>query len=148
MSCKCQYLYVQEEYYSLISRINKNNDYNIKNIILYMNNISSDCKINMYDEVNIMKLMNYKELLNSYADLQRAKLIIDSKGFYFEKAIDKYNEYKNLEVKESILNMLIDKTKAKPFSYKKLLKEYSTDSIEYKVLLVIGELVILTQRLL
>lgn len=101
----------------------------------------SDYKINMYDEVIIMKLMKYKELLNSFLDSPRAKQIVDSKEFYFEKAIDKYNEYINLEVNESILHILIDKTKAKPFSYKKLLKEYSIDSIEYKILLVIGELV-------
>lgn len=88
-----------------------------------------------------MELMKYKEQLHSFSDMPKAKLIIESEEFYFEKAIDKYNEYINLDVEKSVLYMLIDKAKAKPFSYKKLLKEYNIDSIEYKALLVIGELI-------
>ena len=88
-----------------------------------------------------MNLIKYKEQLLSFLDVPKVKRIRKSEEFYFEKAIDKYNEYINLEINKSILNILINKTKSKPFSYKKLLKEYNIDSIEHKVLLIIGELI-------
>lgn len=88
-----------------------------------------------------MNLMNYKERLLGTLDIPRVKRIRESEELYFGKAIDKYNEYINLVVNDSILNMLIEKSKDKPFSYKRLLKEYNISSIEHKVLLVIGELV-------
>ncbi|MBU5227055.1 hypothetical protein KQI36_10430 [Clostridium senegalense] len=42
-----------------------------------------------------MELMKYKEQLCSFLDMPRAKLIIESEEFYFEKAIDKYILSKN-----------------------------------------------------
>ena len=88
-----------------------------------------------------MSVTQYKEQLFSFLDVPRVKLIQESEEFYFQKAIDKYNEYINLEVDSSTLNTLIDKSKAKPFSYKRLLKEYSQETIEHEILLLIGELV-------
>lgn len=37
-----------------------------------------------------MELMKYKEQLCSFLEMPRAKRIIESEEFYFEKAIDKF----------------------------------------------------------
>ncbi len=74
------------------------------------------------------------------------KEIIDCEEFYFKKAIDKYNEFMNLpKLGESITNELISKVKglslANNFNYMNFLNEFKQDSLEYKVLLCLGELV-------
>lgn len=88
-----------------------------------------------------MNLEEYKDLFQSVLNLPMVKKVKESEEFCFQKAIEKYNEYLNLEVEEAILYELVEKSKQKPFSYKKLLKEYDVESIEHKVLLAIGELV-------
>lgn len=88
-----------------------------------------------------MDLMKYKELLFSTLDIPEVKQIIESEEFCFAKAVEKYNEYINFEVNELIINELINKTQVKPFSFAALLNQYDEESIEYKILLLIGELV-------
>lgn len=65
-----------------------------------------------------MSVTQYKQQLFSFLQVPRVKLIQESGKFYFQKAIDKYNEYINLKIDLSTLNTLIDKSKAKSFSYK------------------------------
>lgn len=86
-------------------------------------------------------IQKYKDRFQSVLNEPIVKKILESEEFYFEKAIDKYNEYIDLEVEESVINNLINKTKEKPFSYKKLLNQYSMESIEGKTLKIIGELI-------
>ena len=86
-------------------------------------------------------IQKYKDRFQSVLNEPIVKIILESEEFYFEKAIDKYNEYIDLEVEESVINNLINKTKEKPFSYKKLLNQYSMESIEGKTLKIIGELI-------
>ena len=74
------------------------------------------------------------------------KDIINCEEFYFEKAINKYNEFMSLlKLGEKVTEELIIKVKelraANNFNYINFIKEFDINSNEYKVLLCIGELV-------
>lgn len=74
------------------------------------------------------------------------KEIIESKDFYFQRAIDKYNELIKLpklgeEVTSGIINKVNELKNSNSFNYIKFLNEYNVDTIEYKVLFCIGELI-------
>lgn len=79
----------------------------------------------------------FQELLND----PKIKHIMESNEFYFQKVVDKYNEYISLATEPDILNLLIEKTKEKPFSFKNLLDSYNAASEEGKIIKVIGELI-------
>lgn len=69
------------------------------------------------------------------------KEVLECDDYYFQKALDKYEEFKKMKVKDYILDELIATAREAPFSYEKLLNTYRQDTPEYKVLRVIGELV-------
>jgi len=75
------------------------------------------------------------------ANSSEIKEVMESDEYYFQKALDKYEEFKKLDVKDAILDDLITRTKETPFSYAKLLTAYGDNTPEYIVLRVIGELV-------
>lgn len=79
--------------------------------------------------------------LRNAAENSKIKAIIECEDYYFQKALDKYEEYKNLDVDEALINALIGQTEAKPFSYEKLLGSYNQGTKEKKTLRVIGELI-------
>lgn len=87
-----------------------------------------------------------KDKLLASLKLESVKDIIEFKDFYFQKAIEKYNELMNLpKLGEEVSNQLINTVKelriANNFNYMNFLKEFEEDTIEYKVLFCIGELV-------
>ena len=65
-------------------------------------------------------LQAHKDKFQALLNKPKLKQITGSKEHYFQKAVDKYNEYINLEVKETVLTDLIDKTKEKPFSWENI----------------------------
>lgn len=81
------------------------------------------------------------EDLRNAAESSNIKAIIECEDYYFQKALDKYEEYKNLNVDDSVLNDLINQSEAKPFSYEKLLNNYSQGTKEQETLRIIGELI-------
>lgn len=74
------------------------------------------------------------------------KQIINSEEFYFEKAINKYNEFMSLiklgkKVTEELINKVKELRAANNFNYMNFINEFDIKSNEYKVLLCLGELV-------
>lgn len=84
---------------------------------------------------------DYLEEIREAAESANIKSIINSEEYYFQKALDKYNEFKQLIVEDTILDNLIAQSNEKPFSYEKLLEKSQLNMQEYKVLIIIGELV-------
>ena len=79
--------------------------------------------------------------LRNVAENSKVKAIIESEDYFFQKALDKYEEYKKLDVDKALLNALIDQTETKPFSFEKLLGSYNQGTKERETLRVIGELI-------
>lgn len=74
------------------------------------------------------------------------KDVLESEEFYFQKALDKYNELMNLqkldnETVDNIIETVRDLTKNNCFDFMKLMNDFNEDSLEYKTLKTIGELV-------
>lgn len=74
------------------------------------------------------------------------KDVLKSEEFYFQKALDKYNELMNLqklddETADDIIEIVRDLTKNKCFDFMKLMNRFNEDSLEYKTLKNIGELI-------
>lgn len=88
-----------------------------------------------------INVQEYKAQLQALLNDPKIKQILESKDFYFQKALDKYNDYINLKVDESILDNLINQTKVKPFSFKEMLNNYSPGTTERKTLQIVGELI-------
>ncbi|MCW6088162.1 hypothetical protein [Clostridium sporogenes] len=84
---------------------------------------------------------NHADELREVAESDEIKAVIESEEYYFQKAIDKYIQYKEINVSEDILKQLIEQAETKPFSYEKWLSSYSKETKEYKMLKIIGELV-------
>lgn len=82
-----------------------------------------------------------KEKLVAAAKDEKAVAIIQSEEFYFQKAIDKFEELKKIVIEKEIIEELINQTKVKPFSFEKLLSNYDTESSQYNALKVIGEFI-------
>lgn len=81
-----------EEYISLLNEYNET----IKNIDIYINNLSNKCNI-LYDNVNINKICsNYQEMYEKLINIY----ITDIKTY--NNNIKKYNEYKNDTIEEFI----------------------------------------------
>lgn len=83
----------------------------------------------------------HRDELRKATESGRAKAIIESEDFYFQKALDKYEEYKKLDVDDTLLSVLIAQTDVKPFSYERMLNGYRQGTKEREVLRVIGELI-------
>ena len=74
------------------------------------------------------------------------KDVLESEEFYFQKALDKYNDLMNLqklddETVDSIIKTVRDLTKNNCFDFMKLMNGFNEDSLEHKTLRIIGELV-------
>lgn len=74
------------------------------------------------------------------------KKIIDSEDFFLQKGVDKYNEFMSLEQLsneqyEGIRNKIKEKTNESNFDFRELINEYEKNLLEYKTLVVLGELV-------
>jgi hypothetical protein len=87
-----------------------------------------------------------KEQILPSLETESIKDIRDSKDFYFQKAIDKYNDFMALpKLGEELTNQLIDKVNElraeNNFNFMKFLQSFAEDSIEYKVLFCLGELI-------
>lgn len=81
-----------KEYISLLNEYNET----IKNIDIYINNLSNKCNI-LYDNVNINKICsNYQEMYEKLINIY----ITDIKTY--NNNIKKYNEYKNDTIEEFI----------------------------------------------
>ena len=83
----------------------------------------------------------HADQLKKAAETDKVKAIRESEEYYFQKARDKYGEYLQLNADQAVLDSLIDQTDKKPFSFERLLTSYDQDSIEYKTLKIIGELI-------
>lgn len=87
-----------------------------------------------------------KEKLLKVLEQENIKKIMESEEFYFQKALDKYNEFMQLakldeDSTEKLINRVVELGKSNSFSHQKLLEEFNEDSNEYKLLYKIGELV-------
>lgn len=84
---------------------------------------------------------DYADKLREVANSSKIKSIIESDEYYFQKALNKYDEFKQITIDVAVVNDLIAQTKETPFSYEKLLNKYQTNTQEHQVLNVIGELI-------
>jgi hypothetical protein len=87
-----------------------------------------------------------KEKFLKVLELDSIKQIRESEEFYFQKAVDKYNEFMGIprlenEAAEKLLNRIIELRDSNSFSNLGLLKEFDENSLEYKLLYKIAELV-------
>ena len=74
------------------------------------------------------------------------KNVVYSEDFYFEKAVDKYNELMNLEQLaneevDNIIENIKELTKNNSFDFIKFMNGFNEDSLEYKTLKTVGELI-------
>lgn len=87
-----------------------------------------------------------KEKLLKVLEQENIKKITESEEFYFQKALDKYNEFMQFtklgqDLTEKLINKVVELEKSNSFKYQKLLEEFNEDSNEYKLLYKIGELI-------
>lgn len=87
-----------------------------------------------------------KEKLLRTLEIEAINEIIESEQFYFQKALDKYEDFMKMpnldgEAAEKLLNRIIQLRDSNSFSNLSLLNEYEKESLEYKLLYVIAELV-------
>ncbi|MDR1689730.1 MAG: AAA family ATPase [Clostridiales bacterium] len=84
---------------------------------------------------------DHKEELLKARELPYIKELAESKDFYYQKAKDKFEEFLRFDVTKTDIDGLIAFTAKPKFSFKKWLNSYNTDSAEYKLLLIIGQMV-------
>jgi hypothetical protein len=98
-----------------------------------------------YEGRSFMKT-EVKEKLIMALEQGNIKQIMESEDFYFQKAVDKYNEMMQLpklseDVTERLVKRVEELRNTNSFSHQSLLKEFDDKSPEYELLFKIGELV-------
>lgn len=83
----------------------------------------------------------FNEKLKVAMEDPKIKMIVDSEEFYFQKAMDKFLEFKEFDAHNIDISKLIDNTKVTPFSFSDMLISFQQSSDEYKLLTVIGKLI-------
>ena len=83
----------------------------------------------------------HASVLMDAANKSEIKEILDCDDYYFQKALDKYDEFRYMEISQDILNELTTKAQETPFRFETLLTAYREDTVEYKILRVMGELI-------
>jgi len=83
----------------------------------------------------------YNTELHKALELPGIKQIAEQEEFYYQKAKDKFDEFLIFDVADISLPTLIEATKQRPFSFEKWLNSYDKNSNEYKLLLLIGQLI-------
>jgi MoxR-like ATPase len=83
----------------------------------------------------------HASVLMDAANKSEIKAILDCDDYYFQKALDKYDEFRYMEISEDILDELTAKAQETPFRFETLLTAYREDTMEYKILRVMGELI-------
>ena len=86
-------------------------------------------------------MFRYKDKLYATLQVPEIKNIAEMKDFYFQKAKDKFEELQETDTVNINLPALIKATKQSPFSFETWLNSYSNDSAEYKLLLLIGQII-------
>lgn len=84
---------------------------------------------------------DYKNELLAASELPHIKKLVEADEFYFQKAKDRFDEFQQIDISGIDLSSLIEVTKQPKFSFKKMLDSYRDESTEYKLLLIIGQLV-------
>jgi len=84
---------------------------------------------------------DYKDALLAAFALPHIKELANSDVFYFQKAKDKFDEFMRFDVSTIDLPALIAHTSKPSFSFYNWLNSYNADSDEYKLLLLIGQVV-------
>lgn len=87
-----------------------------------------------------------KNKMLSVLDNHEIKEIIELEDFYFQKAIDKYDELMKMpklenNITEKIINKIKNLSNNNSFSHLSLMNEFEEHSLEYKTLYKIGELI-------
>jgi len=81
-----------------------------------------------------------QEILKAY-ELPIIKQLAESGEFYYQKAMDKFDEFTEFEIANIDVPALIEMTKKPNFSFERWLNSYNDKSAEYKLLLLIGQVV-------
>lgn len=84
---------------------------------------------------------DYKDELREATELPHIKELADSEEFYFEKAKIKFEEFSHFDTSNIDLVALIEDTKQSGFSFENWLNSYDEETYEYKLLLLIGQII-------
>ena len=83
----------------------------------------------------------HKDELNAALQIPEIEYVAELKDFYFQKAADKFADLQEFEATDIVLSNLINAVRQKPFSFERLLSSYNENSTEYKLLLLIGQVI-------
>ena len=83
----------------------------------------------------------YKQELLDALELPTIKELAESDEFYYQKAMDKFDEFTEFDIANIDVPALIEMTKQSSFSFERWLNSYNEESTEYKLLLLIGQVV-------
>ena len=84
---------------------------------------------------------DYKDELRNAINIPDIKYIAELDEFYLQKAKDKFEELEKMDTSGIDFSSLSEITKQKSFDFKNFLNSYSTGSNEYKLLLLIGQVI-------
>ena len=84
---------------------------------------------------------NHKDDLYAAFNVPHIKELADADIFYYQKAKDKFAEFIIFDVTNIDIPALIEITKQSNFSFERWLNTYTAESDEYKLLLLIGQVV-------
>ena len=84
---------------------------------------------------------DYKDALLEAFELPEIKDLANSDEFYYQKAKDKFDEFFSYDASGVDLFSLIAATKQQGFSFKGWLNSYNAESMEYRFLLLIGQII-------
>jgi hypothetical protein len=83
---------------------------------------------------------NKNELLAAL-ELPHIKELMEADEFYFQKAKDKFDEFSRYDIANIDISALVEITKQSNFSFERWLNSYNLESAEYRLLLLIGQVV-------
>ena len=84
---------------------------------------------------------DYKnELLEAY-EIPHIRELAESDVFYYQKAKTKFDEFSKYDISSIVIPSLLAGTKQTSFSFERWLNSYNEESAEYKLLLLIGQVV-------
>ena len=81
-----------------------------------------------------------QELLDAF-NTPKIKELAEADEFFYQKAVDKLDEFMNFDIANINIPELIETTKQANFSFERWLGSFSDESAEYNLLLLIGQLV-------